>query len=403
MTIPDNHANGDPDVLTPPRNHLDMDLLALLDLCDTPLAVFMMQNPMNVQTDDAGNALNLTMIRANSAFTQLFRAESDFHQFCFAGGSDYQGQRLNEYLRNCWASTYIGSQDGNGNSGVELTLDDGRIVQLIAKPFGLMNVDCSPSPVLIQILEKPMCVQQTEDDRSIFRQLQIGLLNSLTALQMYIGPMFFDKPELEKKLNMIFAEIHAIQALMNYLNTGEVLQYDSLEIWNYPTSIRRVMLETPIRCSGKLLQCNFVDYLAKPSSILPVRVNPDLIEFALSSVFRATCDLCDANGNINIHVSKYVPGKSPQEQWRGNKQFLGIAISTSSGSIPEDQLANIFKANTSDAVSLLESHFGLYLSKKIVESHGGRISVMSNGCTATFIIWLPVDKHSIAINSEDLK
>jgi PAS domain S-box-containing protein len=117
-----------------------------------------------------------------------------------------------------------------------------------------------------------------------------------------------------------------------------------------------------------------------PANLPPVLVDPDLLERILL--------------NLLSNAMKYSPAESPirLEAWRKEGEIEISVIDRGEGIAPEDQSCIFDRfcrpkgARRPDSVGL-----GLYITRKLVEAHGGRIRVNSNlGKGSTFSFTLPL-------------
>jgi signal transduction histidine kinase len=117
-----------------------------------------------------------------------------------------------------------------------------------------------------------------------------------------------------------------------------------------------------------------------PANLPPVLVDPDLLERILL--------------NLLSNAMKYSPAESPirLEAWRKEGEIEISVIDRGEGIAPEDQSCIFDRfcrpkgARRPDSVGL-----GLYITRKLVEAHGGRIRVNSTlGKGSTFSFTLPL-------------
>jgi len=99
--------------------------------------------------------------------------------------------------------------------------------------------------------------------------------------------------------------------------------------------------------------------------------------------------------NLIGNAIKYSPGGEPVEVLlRARTGGLELTVRDRGIGIPEGELAKLFgrfaRASNARALGIAGTGFGLYLSKTIVELHGGRIEVESvAGAGATFRVFVP--------------
>jgi signal transduction histidine kinase len=120
-------------------------------------------------------------------------------------------------------------------------------------------------------------------------------------------------------------------------------------------------------------------------------VDSDQIFRCLLNLVDNAIEACSGSGEVRVEVRKLRFSESQPEkcQLRGHDTVLVIAVSDTGTGIPSKQLETIFEP----FFSTKGSHgtgLGLAVTKKIIEEHGGKISVQSTAESGTtFIIVLP--------------
>ncbi|MGC8710845.1 MAG: ATP-binding response regulator [Leptodesmis sp.] len=98
-------------------------------------------------------------------------------------------------------------------------------------------------------------------------------------------------------------------------------------------------------------------------------------------------------GAITIHVAGAPVGDKPNQP--DQKSYVTIAVQDTGVGIPADEQATLFERFHSGEHKRSGSGLGLYLSRRIVESHQGTINVRSQlGKGSVFTIRLPAEKQS---------
>ncbi|CAM9945108.1 unnamed protein product, partial [Phaeothamnion confervicola] len=112
--------------------------------------------------------------------------------------------------------------------------------------------------------------------------------------------------------------------------------------------------------------------------------------------------LCDAEKIQSVvthlisNALKYsVPGGTVEVDCSADARFATVSIRDEGVGIPLDQQDKIFEMYHRVETGNTRTHYGvglgLYIARKVVEAHGGEISVVSTpGCGATFSFTLPV-------------
>lgn len=100
--------------------------------------------------------------------------------------------------------------------------------------------------------------------------------------------------------------------------------------------------------------------------------------------------------NLVSNAVKYTPdGGSVSVALTGHDDHVELAVTdTGIGIDPADRerlFTRFFRARDAEELSIQGIGLGLSITKKIVETHGGRIEVESDGGGSTFRVWLPLD------------
>jgi signal transduction histidine kinase len=115
------------------------------------------------------------------------------------------------------------------------------------------------------------------------------------------------------------------------------------------------------------------------SGLPPIPVTPDRMQQVLLNIVLNALDAMPEGGCLRVITAS-------------TTQPIGVSISIADSGvgIPNDKLEQIFEpfySNRPDGLGL-----GLFISKKIVSEHGGRIQVESEpGKGSIFTLWLPCD------------
>jgi len=100
--------------------------------------------------------------------------------------------------------------------------------------------------------------------------------------------------------------------------------------------------------------------------------------------------------NLVSNAVKYTPdGGSVSVLLTGHDDHVELAVTdTGIGIDPADRerlFTRFFRARNAEERSIQGIGLGLSITKKIVETHGGRIEVESDASGSTFRVWLPID------------
>jgi signal transduction histidine kinase len=105
-------------------------------------------------------------------------------------------------------------------------------------------------------------------------------------------------------------------------------------------------------------------------------------------------------GNLLSNAVKYSPdGGAITVRARGRGQHMLIEVADQGLGIPADQMGRLFqkfeRVRSDDHMRVSGTGLGLYICRRIVEGHGGRIWVESEpGHGSTFSILLPMDARA---------
>ena len=118
------------------------------------------------------------------------------------------------------------------------------------------------------------------------------------------------------------------------------------------------------------------------------------ISQVLSNLIENSVKFIDGEGKISVTFEKKEDGKSNNINIKtNNKDMIFVTVKDDGKGIDKEIMPKLFTKFTSK--SFQGTGLGLYISKKIVEAHGGSLSADNNldGRGATFCFSLPLDKQ----------
>jgi len=206
------------------------------------------------------------------------------------------------------------------------------------------------------------------------KNLLVGLFGTVDLLDILIKQKEWE--QVYENWNMLVDGINNISTVIN-----EVLAYSRSD------TITKEKI-----CLNELIQ-SLCDFIRPKCNISKINLLVDCSTEKLY-VWGNKSSLCNAIMNILENAVRFMPdGGNLSIRCETGEEFLRIKISDTGPGIPPENLDRIFEPFfTTDKKK--GTGIGLALTKKIIESHSGRISVDSKfGSGATFIIELPLIKQ----------
>jgi PAS domain S-box-containing protein len=171
---------------------------------------------------------------------------------------------------------------------------------------------------------------------------------------------------------------HLVDDFLNIsrLEAGRPLEYRFATVHNVADMIRQVVELEPRRTDSHRLSDSL------PDDLPPLRADPDKLEQVFTNLVGNAVKYSPAGGNIE--VSAAIDG-----------ELVRFAVSDQGLGIPPDQKDTLFgkfrRLRGGQHERLPGTGLGLYLSKQLVEGHGGRMWVESEvGRGTTFFFTIPI-------------
>ncbi len=212
--------------------------------------------------------------------------------------------------------------------------------------------------------------------------------------------------------------IESVDVVVGILN--DILQIDKLtsgcQVYELiPVSLGKFIKTTSnlFRFKAVFKEINFDYSISDIDDIINTVINIDPIKMAtvLRNLISNSLKFTKKNGNIKIDIKKFIKMNTtinqivPESNYDieiGNPNFVRIEVIDDGIGISEENIHKLLnkplqiEANKNQGGD--DSGFGLLISKKIIEDHGGRIRIKSDGLEkgSTFIVEIPI------MNIEDM-
>lgn len=189
----------------------------------------------------------------------------------------------------------------------------------------------------------------------------------------------WDEPTRREFLTIIEEEADHLTVLIENILESARLQSNTLPMKFQPARLDMLILETATRAQARTKDLKVkLDFSVKPV------VQIDSVRIA--QVFN----------NLFSNATKYAPGATIDISLVRQPDYYRIRFADNGPGIPAEHLPHIFKRFFRvPGLSGSGSGLGLFICEKIMNAHGGRISVESEpGAGTTFLIDLPVDLAS---------
>lgn len=195
---------------------------------------------------------------------------------------------------------------------------------------------------------------------------------------------------LKEILNKSLSSVKRLESLIeNLLNISKIEEgkfgYDFKET-DYLIFIKKTLSEF----LPQIQKANVELYLNPPKENLPkIYIDEQKMYMAISNLIDNALKYNVPNGRIIVKIKK-----------SEDNEFIETSIEDTGIGIPEEEIKNLFnkffRASTSQKVDTEGSGLGLYVCKKIIQAHGGKIwaeSEIGRGTKITFL--LPINPNLI--------
>jgi signal transduction histidine kinase/ligand-binding sensor domain-containing protein/DNA-binding response OmpR family regulator len=241
-----------------------------------------------------------------------------------------------------------------------------------------------------QIEEMSRKVQEmTVDKLSFFTNITHEFRTPITLI---IGPIeralkLSSNPKVIEQLNFVERNSKYLLSLVNQLMDFRKVESGKLEIsrteGNFREFVETLLLPFEAFAAERNIRLEKYEHLPNPTFVFDHDAMQKIINNLLSNAVKFTPN----GGTIKIYLKSFV---------EADRRKLYIAISDTGSGVPEDALEKVFErffqapGNVKYPVyGQSGTGIGLYLSKRLVELHGGAINVRNNhraGCTFSIIL-----------------
>jgi len=258
-----------------------------------------------------------------------------------------------------------------------------KLLNLNSVPISGMIGEPSYLIVLRDITEFKEMNQMREDFMAtLTHDLRVPILAEGTTLKFFLKGIFGPLTDKQKEAleNMLESNNDLLGMVSGLLDT---YKYDSgnIELFKEPVHLKKLVQDciaelTPLARKNEQSLTNLIS-----KEIHPLNIDKNEIKRVIRNLLSNSITYTPKGGSINVNAEN-------------NDQEVIISINDTGKGIAESELEQIFDRFFSKARKFRKvgTGLGLYLSKQIVEKHGGKIWAESNlGEGSTFYFSLPLD------------
>lgn len=242
-------------------------------------------------------------------------------------------------------------------------------------------------------------IRELEELRSSFIDtMSHELRTPLTSIKGYVSTLLhprakFSSEEVQEFLGIINDETNHLNRMINDILEASKLQRDSLIIKQQPCKISDTIIELTHKLKVNALKHTFITEIAGNPTLYG---DPHQLEFVLTHLMENAVKFSPDGGQIKVNL------QAPIE-----KDMVKIMIEDQGIGVPDEHREKIFdlfhRVDNRSTRRIYGPGMGLYISKKIIEAHGGRIWVESKsegGSIFTFTIPMYIE-HELEIEDAD--
>jgi len=261
-----------------------------------------------------------------------------------------------------------------------------RTVRLNIAPL-ITNSEFLGSVIIMQDVTRQAELERMKNE--FISNVSHELRTPITSIKSYVDTLCNHGEKLDPDIYREFLQIIDNEADRLMYLVNEVLELSRLEeadrkLERTPQDLKEAA-DYALRAVNLMARDKEIELAVEAADGIPlIRINRESIERVIINLITNAIKYTPTGGKITVHINVAEGGK----EMRVDVADTGIGI-------PEDCLPQIFdrfyrverKVHTIKGTGL-----GLTIVKKIVEEHGGRITVTSSlGHGTTFTFWLPLD------------
>ena len=334
----------------------------------------------------------LRIVEANAAAAELVRSSPDaLVGKGIVDALDPRGRDGNPVLTDGWpASAALRSVTGMPEQEVAVRCSDGGDVGVLVTGTYRRDADGVLLGAVLCVREASRRRHQQAAGIEIVSTVSHELRSPLTAVKGYTSLLLnrWDRlPDDQKK--MMLEQVNHDADRVTRLIT-ELLDISRLESGRLV--LRRQMIDLP-KLAATVIEKVHLEYpeleadLTFPETMPAVYADPDKIEQVLTNLIENACKYATPKG---LHVAATL-----------TERDAAVAVTDAGEGIPSADLPRVFEKFFRRAEGKpTGSGLGLWISRGLVEAHGGRLTATSNpGTGTTFRFTLPLDAFEEAHRS----
>lgn len=286
-------------------------------------------------------------------------------------------------------------RDLNGKSASSAEVDhlESELRQALEEVARLQNALANANMRIVELQSSPgqsanLNIKDTEAILSIIQELRQPVSSVIGYTDLLINESTASLSAQQRKfLERIRSSSDRMQTLLDDLLQTSVFNISPIDLAPQQLDVE-TLLDQAITDMADLLREKEINLLIELPPDLPTfYADRDALHQVLIHLLQNAGSATPPEGNITVKVKI--------EQGEKNTLFLLFQITDEGGGIAADELSRVFSRRLKNDVPPIrgvgDSGVGLAIAKTLVEAHGGRIWVESDGeKTSTFSILLPV-------------
>ncbi len=282
---------------------------------------------------------------------------------------------------------------GKNNQSSEVEHLESELRQALEEVARLQNALANANMRIIEMQSSPgpnpnLNIKDTEAVISIIQELRQPVSSVIGYTDLLINESIGNLSNQQRKfLERIRSSSDRMQSLLDDLLQTSVFNLSPIELVPQPLDVE-TLLDQAITDMSELLREKEINLLMDVPEDLPTfYADRDALHQVLIHLLQNAGSATPPEGNITLKVKV--------EQGEKSTYFVLFQITDEGGGIPADELSRVFSRRIKNITPTIrgvgDSGVGLSIAKTLVEAHGGRIWVESDGeRTSTFSILLPV-------------